>query len=192
MKKWPVSCSRWQRVYGRDGSPCCLGDMQPGEAFRRNKIIQDKETIGMKALRALGRAWHAPRRQGWWVGPRERMSDRSQWEAEWAKEGSWSETTEGQAEMIRWEEWGAPWRQLHSEVANPCFLQLRSKAGANTTKKTEPKKPHFNHRIGLKLFLLSDPQYPCACWAGDHISSPFVWLLILGFLTYCHSHCCDS
>lgn len=100
------------------------------------------------------------------------------------------EATERQAEMIRWEEWGAPWRQLHSEVANPCFPQLGSEAGVNTTKKSEPKKPQFHHRTGLQLFLLSDPQYPCACWAVD--SSAFVWLLILGVLTYCHSPCHDS
>ena len=143
MRKWPVSCSRWQRVYERDGSPCCLGDMQLREAFRRKKIIQDKETIWMKALRALGRAWHAPRREGWQVGPRERMNERSQWEARWAKERPWSEITERQAEMIRWGEWGAPWRQLHSEVANPCFPQLGSEAGANTQRNQSLRSPSF-------------------------------------------------
>ena len=71
-------------------------------------------------------------------------------------------------------------------LLSPTWLRGRGQY----TKKSEPKNPQFHHRTGLQLFLLSDPQYPCACWAVD--SSAFVWLLILGVLTYCHSPCHDS
>lgn len=131
----------------------------------------------------------------------ERSAGWDRWENEWWvtvesqigwRKRSFSETTERWAEMIKWEEQGAPLRQLQSEAASPCFPQFCLAAGCNPAqslcqRKPELKKPTPIRMRGMELVLLPEPQYPSAHCSVDIISSVLCGKGIKHCLWFCSS-----